>query len=480
MRVGQTSLIVFISKIVGSAAGFVATLYFARLLGAGVLGTYSLVLAVVAWTGIVGKVGITAAVGKRMSEGEDADEFFTAGALSLLVAFVILAVLVFAVRGPLTAYIGRPVVGFVVLILFATLLNAMSGATLAGSHLVHVQGLLSPVRMTVRSVVQIGLVVLGFELLGMLAGHALGYALIGAVGIWFAGPSISLPSRRHFVELFEYAKYAWLGSVERRTFGWVDVIVLGLFVSSDLIGVYSVAWTITTFLLTSGTAISNATFPTANAENQSAAPILEDALSYAGLILIPGLVGAAILGPRILRIYGPEFTVGGTVLTTLVVAALLRSYQKQLITTLGAIDRPDLTFNVNLAFIGSNAALNLVLVYLYGWLGAAVATALSAGIGAVLAYRYTAKLVGFDLPYAMVGKQIIAAGVCGVVAYGGLRVKESYRFLGHNFVLVLLLVGLGAGAYFAVLYGLSPFPFQHRHLRRQVRTGPLYLGGRSS
>ncbi|GAB3313403.1 oligosaccharide flippase family protein [Haloplanus salinarum] len=461
MRIGQTSLIVFGSKVAGSVAGFVATLYFARLLGAGVLGTYSLVLAVVAWVGIVGKVGITTAVQKRMSEGEDSDEFFTAGTLSLLITFVAMSALVYAFRGPLEAYIGRPVVGFVLLILFATLLNAMSGAALTGSHLVHVQGLLSPVRMILRSVTQIGLVVLGFELIGMLAGQALSYALIGVVGIWLAGPSISLPSRRHFVELFEYAKFAWLGSVERRAFGWVDVTVLGLFVSSDLIGVYSVAWTITTFLLTFDTAISNATFPeissaTADAENQAAAPILEDALRYAGLILVPGLVGAAILGPRILRIYGREFTVGGTVLTTLVVAALLRSYQKQLITTLGAIDRPDLTFNVNLVFIGSNATLNLALVYFYGWLGAAVATALSAGIGAVVAYRYTAKLVDFDLPYAMVGKQVLAAGVCGAVAYGGLRVEESYRLLGHNFALVLLLVGLGAGAYFTVLSGLSP------------------------
>jgi len=460
MRIGQTSLIVFVSRIIGSIAGFVATLYIARLLGASVLGTYSLVLAVVAWTGIVGRVGITAAVGKRMTEGEDVGEFFTAGALSLLATFGVLLVLLSAFRGPLTAYIGRPVVGFLALILFATLLHALSQAVLAGSHLVHIQGMLTTVRMTVRSAVQIGLVYIGLELTGMLAGHALGYALIGAVGLWIAGPSIRLPTRRHFEELFSYAKFAWLGSVEKRTFGWVDVTVMGLFVTPNLIGVYSVAWTISTFLLTSGSAISSATFPeissaTADAERQAAAPILEDALRYAGLILIPGLVGGAILGPRILRIYGEEFTVGGTVLTLLVAAVLLRSYQQQFITTLSAIDRPDLTFNVNAVFIGANAALNLVLVYLYGWIGAAVATAFSAGIGTVLAYRYVTLLIEFDLPTRSVAKQVAAAAVTGVVAYGGLRIEETYALLQHNFALMLLLVGLGAGAYFLVLYRIS-------------------------
>lgn len=460
MRIGQTSLIVFVSKVVGSIAGFVATIYIARLLGAGVLGTYSLVLAVVAWVGIAGKVGVTSAVQKRMSEGEDQNEFFIAGLLILSVLFTLLAGLVVLFHGPLTSYIGRPVTGFVVLILFATLLNAFGTAALAGSHLVHIQGLLVPVRMTLRSVAQIGLVALGLGLTGMLFGHALGYALIGVVAVLIVSPSATLPDRHHFTELLSYAKFAWLGSVERRTFGWLDVVVMGLFVSSNLIGIYSVAWTISTFLLTFGSAISNATFPeissaSAGSTEQSVSPILEDALRYAGLILVPGTVGAAILGPRILRIYGQEFTVGGTVLTVLVVAVLLRSYQKQLLTTLNGIDRPDLTFNVNAVFIGTNVVLNFALVYLYGWLGAAVATAISAGIGTLLAYWYTAALVDFDIPYVMVGKQVLAAGVTGVVAYGGLWIEGTYRLVQHNFALVLILVGLGAGAYFAVLFGLS-------------------------
>jgi len=115
MRIGQTSLIVFVTKVVRSIAGFVATLYFARELGACVLGTYSLVLAVVAWVGIAGKVGLTAAVNKRVSEGEDEAEYFTDGALSLVAMFAVISLELYVFRGPLEAYIGRPVSLFVVL-----------------------------------------------------------------------------------------------------------------------------------------------------------------------------------------------------------------------------------------------------------------------------------------------------------------------------------------------------------------------------
>lgn len=460
MRIGQTSIIFYGSKIVGSFAGFLATLYIARLLGASVLGVYSVILAVVAWAGIAGKIGLTSAVQKRMSEGKDTDEFFVAGTLVLLIIVVVLSGILFVFRGPIEAYIGRPVIGFVVLLLFVTLLNELSVATLSGSHLVHIRGLLAPIRMTVRSVAQIVLVYLGFKLTGMLVGHALGYALVGVVGLLIVGPSISLPSRHHFESLISYAKYAWIGNVEGRAFGWIDVTVMGFFVSSDLIGVYSVGWTIGTFLLASGTAISNATFPeisniTADEATQAAAPIVRDSLRYAGIILIPGLIGGAILAPRILRIYGPEFTVGATVLTILIAAVLLRSYQMQLLTALSAIDRPDLTFNVNAVSIVSNVVLNVVLVYRYGWIGAAVATMLAVGIGTLLGYRYVTTLIDFELPYFVIGKQVVAAGVTGAVAAGGLWVEATYTLANNNVVVVLTLVTLGAGAYFAVLFWIS-------------------------
>jgi O-antigen/teichoic acid export membrane protein len=99
MRIGQTSLVFFVSKVVGSVVGFVVTIYFARYLGASVLGTYSLVPAVVAWASILGTGGITGAVSKQLSEGSQRGEYFRAGLVSLVVTFVVVASFVFVFDG---------------------------------------------------------------------------------------------------------------------------------------------------------------------------------------------------------------------------------------------------------------------------------------------------------------------------------------------------------------------------------------------
>lgn len=71
MRVGQTSLVHFLFNIFASLLGFVATIYFARVLGAGVIGEYALILSVVLWLQLGVMMGIPNSLIKRISEGSD-------------------------------------------------------------------------------------------------------------------------------------------------------------------------------------------------------------------------------------------------------------------------------------------------------------------------------------------------------------------------------------------------------------------------
>lgn len=162
-----------------------------------------------------------------------------------------------------------------------------------------------------------------------------------------------------------------------------------------------------------------------------------------------------LLDERLLRIYGDEFTQGTRVLLILIVAALFYAYQNQILTTLNAIDRPDLSFRVNALFIVANLALNVVLVYLYGWIGAAVATALSVTISLVVAYYMLKTLIDFATPYREIARQWTAALLMGAVVYGTLWIENTHRLLGHNAATVIVLTGLGAVVYFLVLFAIS-------------------------
>jgi len=243
-------------------------------------------------------------------------------------------------------------------------------------------------------------------------------------------------------------------------FSYTDVLVLRLFVSSGLIGVYAAAWNIAHFLIIFSGTLRTTLFPemseiSTQEDSQAVSRIVEQSLAFGGLFLIPGLFGGVLLGERILRIYGPKFPQGALVMSILIVANLLMGYQQQLLNTLNAIDRPDLAFRINVIFIVANISLNVVLIYLYGWIGASVATATSVAVSLVLAYRHVDTIIDFNLPVGEIVRQWVAGAVMAGVVYGGLRVEETYRFVGHNFAIVIILAIVGAGVYFTILLGLS-------------------------
>jgi len=463
MNLGQTSLTYFLSRLVASALGFVATVYFARLLGADALGIYYQVVAIVSWLAIFGQVGLSGAVSKRVSEGVGRTRYAAAAVVSIGGLFGVLAIALAVFRPYVDTYVGYPATGYVVALLFATLAWSTVASLLSGLHRVGTKGVLQTVKTGGRGLLQIGALVAGFELAGVFFGYVGGFlvaTVLGAAVVARELSGIAIPRRHHFRSLIAYAKFAWLGRLQSRLFNYTDVLVLGIFVPSSLVGIYAAAWGIAQFLILFAGAISSTLFPemsrlSADGSPEAVRSLTEDALAYAGLLLIPGLVGGLIIGERLLAIYGEAFRQGTAILAVLIVANLLMSYQNQLLNTLNAIDRPDRSFRVNALFVVSNVSLNVVLIYLYGWLGAAVATALSVAVSLVVAHRSLGAIVDFAIPYREIGRQWLAALVMGGVVLAGRWVENTYRFLGHNVATVVVLVGLGAGVYFFALLALS-------------------------
>lgn len=460
MKLGQTSVVYFFSKFGSSIAGFVATLYIARALGAEVYGIYALALAVLAWLKIGGKIGVSSAITKRVSEGEDPDAYLMTGLGMMAAIFTIAATAAVVLRNPLESYIGAPVLSVLLVLLAAELFRSFTSSALQGQHLVHVYAVLDPVNVTMRSVLQIGAIVVGFSVAGLLAAYAFASIAIALVSLLVISVTLTRPTLRHAKSLFEYAKYAWLGNLKKMSFSWIDVTVLGFFVSSALVGIYSIAWSIAAVLTIFSKGISTTLFPeiskiSSQEDVSQVSNLVTDALRYNGLFMIPGLVGAAVLGERILLIYGSEFVVGTTVLLILIAARTIYGYQKQLVNTINGIDRPDIAFRINAAFVIVNVILNVVLIWQFGWLGAAVATTIAAAVTLVYAYFATRRFLEFDVPTLDIAYQCVAALCMGLVAYTVVAVGPPMEdsIVGH--VTTVLIVGVGATVYFVSLYVLS-------------------------
>lgn len=460
MRIGQTSFVAFVSKIVSSAAGFVATIYFAHAVDQDVLGSYFLLLAIVGWLALLGSMGVGSAITKRMSEGENVGQYKLAG--GLIIGSLALALSIGLLLGEdlIGRHFGIGAVEFIVLLLVVGLAGSYVDAMLQGAHLVHVYALLRPVRRITRTILQVGGVLLGFGLTALVYGYAMGGVLVVAIGLVYVRGPFRAPEALHFRRLLSYAKYAWMGRLEGKTFNQADVLLLGLFTSAGVVAVYGITWSLAAFLLLFSTSISSALFPEisklSHEEDFDAVRNLVDrSLAYAGLFTIPGLVGGTLLADRIMLIYGEAYVGGAQILSLLILSVLFYGYQKQFANALGGIDHPEDAFKVNAVLIGSNVVLNVVLISLYGMVGAAVATATSTLLGCVAGYVLLGQHLSVPLPLGQIGRQATAAvAMAAVIVVVDVLTTDYAAFLPNEFHTVGL-VFTGAITYFAVLVAVS-------------------------
>jgi O-antigen/teichoic acid export membrane protein len=455
MRLARTSVVVFLSDVLTSVVGFLATVYFARELGSAVLGQYFIVVALVAWLAIPTQ-GVGSAMTKRMSEGVDREAFLGAGFLLNGAIAVVVAAGSVAIGPSLNSYVGADVSFlfgplFVVHVGFS---SVMSG--LAGQQMVAQSGLLKTLDRIVRTALQVGLAYVGYGVLALVGGEALALVVSIGVGLAWSRIGFAVPTREHARELYSYARYAWLSMMKGKTFGWMDTLALSLFVGPGLIGVYEVSWRLASMLILVSNAVQRTLFPemsdiATNGDEDELLSLLDEGLFAAGLFVIPGFFGAALLGSKILRIYGPEFVQGQWILLVLIVARGIDAYGTQFETLINAFDRPDLMFRVNFLFIVSNTLLNLGLIYLFGWVGAAVATALSSLLIVSFGFYYVTELLGApDVPVAGILKQVGA----GLVMAGCVFLLQVASPWSNMFVTVALVFS-GAAVFFLVLFAIS-------------------------
>ncbi|MDH5021371.1 flippase [Halobacterium rubrum] len=453
MRYGRTSVISFLSKLTVSFSGFFGTVVLTRFLGREQFGAYVVVMSVLAWAAVAGNLGIGAALKKRVSE-DDGVDYVIPGVITQLFLFGAVAIILWLIRPILNDYMGIQATGIVIALLLVKLSVGLVWSILDGQHMVHISSLLQPFQKTVQSIVQIILVLAGLGLAGAFAGYLFGAVATTVVGAYFVNTRFTTPSIEDFKRLKSYAQFSWFAHIRGQTFMSMDTLILAVFLTNSVVGGYKAAWNLASIFATFSVAIQRTLFPEmsslASRDNKSeVTSLLREGLTYSGLIIVPGVVGSALLGDIILRVYGEGFASGYYILIILSIARLIYGYQSQLLNTIDALDRPELTFRINVVFVTLNLILNFALTANFGWYGAAFATALSALVGTILGYSYLSNLIEVPIPKREIANQILASGVMAAV------VLPNRLYFENTIPLGILLSGLGALAYFLTLLIIS-------------------------
>lgn len=455
MRPAKKSILYFVSDIGTSLVGFLATLYFARVLGDDPLGQYFQVIALLAWLTIPTN-GLASAVNKRVSEGRSQQTVLTAGTVLSAGYGIFIALMVVLAGRYVDAYAEAEVSLYLAALLVANVLFTLTKDALKGQQKVGTAGFLRMGERILRVGGQVAFVYLNYRVVGLLAGHVIALVLTAIVGLVLFGFHPKMPNRETVASLVEYGKYAWLGDMKAKTFGWMDTLVLGIFVSSGLVAVYQISWQLASILILVSNAVENTLFPaissiSGDGREAEIRDLLTEALFYGGIFVIPGFFGALVLAPKILRIYGPEFVKGAPLLLVLIFARTINVYEMQLLNAINAIDRPDVAFRINAVFVVANMTLNVLLVSQFGWYGAAAATAISSLIMLAMVSRATVSLIGKpDVPIVGIGHQVFAsATMAGTIAL-------AYRLVPvQNMYVTVGMVFIGAAVYGLVLFAIS-------------------------
>lgn len=290
-----------------------------------------------------------------------------------------------------------------------------------------------------------------------------------------AGFSPSIPRWR---ELLRAGRAPWLLSLAERVLGReVDVLLLGILAGPAEVSRYALPFSLATLSISLAGSVFQSTTNLAaftEASPQGRRHLLRVLLEYWMFFVLPLALGGMMMGDRLLRLLYGE-TAGGVGLVPVFLFAAFALYHlagqvKDALQGCGDDRRP---MRAHLIGGGVNLVLSILWIPAHGAQGAALATLL----GAVVINLVQWAALPSALRVLPRGRSVLAVGVgLGVMAlvvrWLGFHLL-GLRWVGNGspvdgadggWALTLLLIAMGAGAYFLALIGVGPHSSLRGHL----------------
>jgi O-antigen/teichoic acid export membrane protein len=448
------------ARLISLLASLVVTPILTRYLGPSLYGDYSLVLVLNTFLLSVSEFGIQTITVREAAKDPKKMAVYAVQALVLrTAAATVLAVLASAVL-LLAPYADVVKIGFAILASSTIFTALQSGFALILQAKLKIY-LISLADLTSR-LVAAGVMVLvvgstvyfsftretGLQLifLGPLIGAivALGVLAISTRGSRpiLAGLDLTL-SKKILREALPLGIVAILSIVHYR----VDTVILSLAKNSFDVGIYNLAYRFLDLTLAFPSFFLASIFPLMSIyvqDRERFRKFLQKAFDMMALVAIPVAFGSYLAAPQIIGILGgTEFTLSILPLKVLSLALIFSYLNAIFLFTVVVANRQKIILLLSAISVSVNIALNLVLIPLYSYNGAALATLFSEALGMVMMFLLSVKIYGYAVSLANLLKITLA----GVVMLSVLWPIQSAN--------ILILTALGAG-----IFGLLVFSFK--------------------
>ncbi len=244
----------------------------------------------------------------------------------------------------------------------------------------------------------------GFGAVGLIYGLLSGLVVMLLIGWYKLTVPLRWPSREQITSLVDYGKYNVISSIGGYFYNWMDVVIIGVFLTQSDVGAYELAWRVTSISILFSGAISTTIFPQVSkwdaiGSKERIEDLIPSVLTPSLVLVIPAFFGTLLFSQEILGlIFGAEYVKAWLVLILLMGDKVFQAVQAIIGRSLQAIDKPDLAARATVVSLVLNAVLNVMLIIEFGIIGAALATVISSLVNDGLHFFYLRKFIRIRLP----------------------------------------------------------------------------------
>lgn len=464
MDLSKQSAVIFSSETATTILGFIALIFFARGIGATGMGIFFLFQSVVSILAIPADFGLRGAIEKRISEGQPADTVLTTALLLKIVpgSVIILGIIVFST--PLNNYVGREVAWYLISGLIISELAGVVNHVLIGELRAEHSGTLQLARQVVWVITGAVFISLGFEAEALILGLLAGWTVKFFLGWYLSAAGIGIPTLECARSLLAFAKYNSISYLHSTFYSWIDIAIIGLFLTQAHVGAYEIAWRVAQTVIILSQAIATVLLPqiskwSVSGQQERIEQLISNAITPSLFFIIPIFVGSFFVSHSLLtHVFGAEYAMASVTLVILLGGmhfhALFQIFRQSLL----GIDRPDLVARAIIITFTANLVLNLVLVQAYGISGAALATTISYLMSTLLHWYYLSTFLTVQLPIHELGWCLFSSVIMAVV------VVITRIFLPVNTIWGLIgIVLIGGIVYMVLAASYKPFREQISH-----------------
>ena len=423
LRVGiiqRQSILSFSLQIILTFVGFFGTMYFARVVGADILGIYFLFITYFGIISIIADGGFEGAANKRISEGVEQDEYFTAFFV-IRTSFIVFSIIILLIFRNYFENLNNSGTFFLlIIVLIISILYGTVSSGIIGRGKIGISSTASFVHNIFQAVFQIVAIYLGYMLFGLICGLIIGMFIAFLLQYHFLDLHFVRFSWKHIKSLASFSFWGFLISSGTLIFIYSDTLIIAHYMNNGDVGIYRVILQFSSIMLFTTHALCTALFTKVSWwDKNNKKEIIENtfskAVTYSLILTLPILIVGVIFGDKLLYFfYGSKFE-DYTTLLILFFVQMTSVFYILIKTYLSAINHIKSIFKITLLAALINIILNLILIPIIGISGAALSTLVTMLISVIVGKNILKQKILINIEYKSIFNIIKSTILIGII-----------------------------------------------------------------